>query len=290
VYQLKGNYQTTSKTKRPMKTILDKIIAHKKKEVKERRSLVPTALLERSIYFETPTVSLKHFLKRTDKQGIIAEFKRKSPSEGVINQYVAVEEVSIGYMQAGASALSVLTDEHFFGGKKEDLSTARKYNYAPILNKNFIIEPYQIIEAKSIGADAILLIAACLGKSKIKTLTEEAKKLGLEVVLEIHEVSELDNLCTGIDIVGINNRNLHTFEVDIAQSLAVAAEVPPSFTKIAESGISSPSTVVTLKEAGFEGFLIGSHFMRNARPQEACAEFIQAIEKALLTTETTVAL
>ena len=169
-----------------MSNILDQIVAHKREEVAKRKEIYPVKLLEQSIYFNTPTVSLSKYLRRPDKLGIIAEFKRRSPSKGDINPYASVEEVSIGYMQAGASALSVLTDTHFFGGKNEDLTEARKFNYCPILRKDFVIDEYQIIEARSIGADAILLIAACLEKAEIKSLAALAQSLGLEVLIEIH--------------------------------------------------------------------------------------------------------
>ena len=166
--------------------ILDKIIAHKKKEVAERKKLFPTDLLETSIFFKTECVSLVKYLKDENKSGVIAEFKRRSPSKGDINKYASVEQVTIGYMQAGASALSVLTDTEFFGGKSADLSEARKYNYCPILRKDFVIDEYQIVEAKSIGADAVLLIAACLSKEEIKKLSAFAHSLGLQVLMEIH--------------------------------------------------------------------------------------------------------
>lgn len=262
-----------------MSTILDQIMAYKKEEVTQQKTLYPSQLLEKSIYFETPVVSLVEFLKRPDKQGIIAEFKRKSPSKGMINAYAKVETVSIGYMQAGASALSVLTDQHFFGGKLEDLTEARKFNYAPILNKNFILDPYQIIQAKSIGADVVLLIAECLSQKQVQSLASFAKSLGLEVLLELHTVDQLDKICPEIDLVGVNNRNLKTFEVNLDNSLHIASLLPNHLVKIAESGISNPNTVVMLQEHGFEGFLIGEQFMKHARPQEACAKFIQQVRQ-----------
>lgn len=258
-------------------TILDKITAYKRKEVANQQALYPTQLLEKSIYFETPVVSLVEFLKRPEMEGIIAEFKRKSPSKGVINNYAEIEEVSIGYMQAGASALSVLTDTHFFGGYSKDLTEARKYNYAPILNKNFIVDEYQIIEAKSIGADVVLLIAECLEKEELRQLAKFAKNLGLEVLMELHTEDQLDKICPEVDLVGVNNRNLKTFEVDIENSLHIAQQLPKELPKIAESGISNPSTVVMLQQHGFDGFLIGEYFMQHARPQEACTRFIQQI-------------
>src|SRR5688500_15119050 len=150
--------------------ILDQIIAHKRKEVSDRKSLYPVKLLEQSIFFSSPTVSLKKYVQRKDKTGIIAEFKRKSPSKGIINAHASVERTTIGYMQAGASALSVLTDKQFFGGSNEDLVVVRKFNFCPIIRKDFTIDEYQIVEAKSIGADAILLIAAVLDPERSKAL------------------------------------------------------------------------------------------------------------------------
>ena len=262
-----------------MNTILDEIVAYKRKEIANRKSLTPTKLLEQSIYFDTPVVSLVDFLNRSDQEGIIAEFKRQSPSKGAINSYADVETVSIGYMQAGAAALSILTDTHFFGGKNEDLTLARKYNYAPILNKNFVIDEYQIIEAKSIGADAVLLIAECLTKKEINQLASLAKRIGLEVLLELHTADQLDKIDAHIDLVGVNNRNLKTFEVDIEQSLAIAEKIPTSLTKVAESGIRKPSTIIQMRQFGFKGFLIGELFMQEARPEEACLRFIQQLKK-----------
>jgi len=261
-----------------MPTILDEIVAHKRTEVAERKSLYPTKLLEQSPYFETPPVSLKHYLRRKDMHGIIAEIKRKSPSKGDINPYVSVEKVSIGYMQAGASALSILTDTKFFGGKNEDLTLARRMNFCPILRKDFIVDPYQIIEARSIGADAILLIAACLSPEEIKELGGFAQSLGLEVLMEVHDKEELDrSLCEQVDLVGVNNRNLKDFTVDIQTSLDLAAHIPDTFVKVAESGLSTPQQVHTLREAGFEGFLMGQAFMETAQPEKACARFIEGL-------------
>ena len=256
-------------------TILDEIIAYKKTEIKAREATHPIKLLEQSLYFNSQPVSLKEYILRKDKSGIIAEFKRKSPSKGVINDFSEVEKVSIGYMQAGASALSVLTDNHFFGGKNEDLSTARKFNYCPILRKDFVVSEYQIMEAKSIGADAILLIAAVLSKEEIKQFTQLAHKLGLEVLLEVHTVEELDKYIPEISLVGINNRNLKTFEVDFENSIRLAKELPSNTVKIAESGISNPENILHLKEHGFDGFLIGENFMKNAQPEIACKNFIR---------------
>jgi len=260
--------------------ILDKIIAFKEKEVAERKSLYPTSLLEKSIYFPSETVSLSQYLKREDKVGIIAEIKRKSPSKGMIHEYVSIEQTSISYMQSGASALSILTDTEFFGGKNEDLTMARKFNYCPILRKDFTIDEYQIIEAKSIGADAILLIAAVLTPKRLEQLAQFAKGLGLEVLMEVHDGDELkSHLNDHLDVVGVNNRDLKTFNVDVETSIRLVSAIPGAFVKISESGISAPETVVKLKKHGYQGFLIGEHFMSHSRPGAACGEFIQKIIK-----------
>lgn len=260
--------------------ILDKIIAHKAQEVAEKKSLYPTKLLEKSIYFPSETVSLKKYLLREDKVGIIAEIKRKSPSKGMIHEFVSIEQTSISYMQGGASALSILTDYEFFGGKNEDLTTARKFNFCPILRKDFTIDEYQIIEAKSIGADAILLIAAALTPDKLKGLAQFAKSLGLEVLMEVHNGDELNShLNEFLDVVGVNNRDLKTFNVSIETSIELASSIPDQFVKISESGINNPDTVLKLMSHGFQGFLIGGYFMSHGRPGAACAEFIQKVKK-----------
>lgn len=259
--------------------ILGKIIQHKKIEIAESKKLYPVALLEKSIFFQSDCVSLKRYLLREDKYGIIAEIKRKSPSKGLLNPYVDIERTSIGYMQAGASALSVLTDKNFFGGKNEDLIQARKFNFCPILRKDFIIDEYQILEAKSIGADVILLLANVLNKEEVKRLAAFAKNLGMEVFLEIREKEEFEVLCSSIDLVGINNRNLKDFSVDINHSFEWVKNIPDEFVKISESGISKPETVIELGKAGFRGFLIGEHFMKRSKPEKACTDFIRELKK-----------
>ncbi len=261
--------------------ILDKIVAHKRTEVAGRKSLYPVKLLEQSIYFATQPVSLKKYIQRKDKSGIIAEIKRKSPSKGVINPHVSVERTSIGYMQAGASALSVLTDKEFFGGSNDDLTLARKYNFCPILRKDFTIDEYQIVEAKSIGADAILLIAAALEPERLKELADFAHSFGLEVLLEVHNDEELQaNLDAGADLIGVNNRNLKTFELSIEISKALAERIPKEAVKVSESGIESVATILELKKFGYEGFLMGQNFMQHSRPEEACREFIDELRTA----------
>jgi indole-3-glycerol phosphate synthase len=261
--------------------ILDQIIEHKRKEVADRKSLYPVKLLEQSIYFGTQPVSMKKYIQREDLTGIIAEFKRKSPSKGVINAYASVERTAIGYMQAGASALSVLTDKQFFGGSNEDLTTARKFNFCPIIRKDFTIDEYQVIEAKSIGADAILLIAAVLDPVLSRNLTAFAHSLGMEVLLEVHDEAELkSNLEVGADLIGVNNRNLKTFEVSIDISKKLAGLIPDSVVKVSESGISDPRTILELREYGYQGFLMGENFMKHSRPDQAAMEFMEELRKA----------
>jgi len=260
--------------------ILEEIIQHKYKEVAERKALYPIKLLEQSIYYESPVVSLKKYVQRPDKSGIIAEIKRKSPSKGLINPHVSVERTSIGYMQAGAAALSVLTDSKFFGGSNEDLMIARKFNFCPILRKDFVVDEYQIIEAKSIGADAILLIAAALKPVEIKILAGVAKSLHLEILLEVHNEKELqDNLEAEVDLIGVNNRNLKTFVTDLELSKKLADKIPDHLVKVSESGIENVATIIELKKYGYEGFLMGQNFMQHSRPEMACREFIAELRR-----------
>ena len=261
--------------------ILDEIIAYKKKEVADRKELYPVKLLEQSHYFTTQPVSLKKYIQRDDLSGIIAEIKRKSPSKGVINPHVSVERTSIGYMQAGASALSVLTDTNFFGGSNDDLMTARKFNFCPILRKDFTIDEYQIVEAKSIGADAILLIAAALPPARVKELAAFAHSFGLEVLLEVHNEEELNaNLDAQADLIGVNNRNLKTFELSVEISKQLAKRIPDTVVKVSESGIESVATILELKTYGYEGFLMGQNFMQHSRPEIAAKEFIDELKRA----------
>lgn len=263
-----------------MENILDQIIGHKMKEVNDRKSLYPVKLLEQSIFFSSPTVSLRKYIQRPDKTGIIAEFKRRSPSKGVINATASVERTSIGYMQAGASALSVLTDRNFFGGSNEDLVIVRKFNFCPVLRKDFTIDEYQVIEGKSIGADAILLIAAVLEPVAARSLAALAHSFGMEVLLEVHDEKELlDHVDTGADLIGVNNRNLRTFEVAIDTSKKLAPLIPPGIVKVSESGISHPSTIIDLQSHGFEGFLIGENFMKHSRPDVAALEFMNGLRR-----------
>ncbi len=260
--------------------ILEEIIQHKYQEVADRKSLYPIKLLEQSTYFSSPTVSLTKYIQRADKSGIIAEIKRKSPSRGVINPYVSVERTSIGYMQAGASALSILTDKHYFGGSNDDLSVARKYNFCPILRKDFVVDEYQIVEAKSVGADAILLIAAALTPDQIITLADFAHTFQLEVLLEVHAQAELEaNLSASVDLLGVNNRDLKTFTLDVDTSRKLADKIPSEWVKVSESGIEQVETVVELRKYGYQGFLMGQNFMQHAQPEKACLEFITELKR-----------
>ncbi|SHK78833.1 indole-3-glycerol phosphate synthase TrpC [Hymenobacter psychrotolerans] len=260
-------------------TILDKIIAHKRQEVAERQSLVPVRRLEQSPYLQAQPLSLSRYLLRDDLSGIIAEFKRKSPSKGVINAHAPVERTTLGYMQAGAAALSVLTDTEFFGGRNEDLTTARRFNFCPILRKDFVLDEYQILEARSIGADAVLLIAAALTGAEVLRLGRFAKSLGLEVLLEIHNEAELDSALhpDAVTLVGVNNRNLHDFSVSLDTSGELARRIPAEFVKVTESGLTSAAEIEALRAVGYRGFLIGETFMRHSRPEKACAALVQQL-------------
>lgn len=257
--------------------ILDTIIAYKKKEVAESKQKVSVAELEKGKFFLNETLSLKSFLLDENKTGIIAEFKRKSPSKGIINDKVTVEEVTAAYAKHGASGISVLTDFPFFGGHMDDLLAATIHE-VPLLRKDFMIDEYQLIEAKAFGAEAILLIAACLTPTEVKMLATTAKGLGLEVLLEIHNEEELGHICDSVDLVGINNRNLKTFDVNIQTSLSLINKIPTEKPAIAESGITDVDTIVTLRQAGFKGFLIGENFMKQASPSIAFADFVNQLK------------
>lgn len=258
--------------------ILDKIIEYKKEEVAVRKSITTSEELKDSEYFEREILSLSKNLSAENSTGIIAEFKRRSPSKGFINKDADVAAITEAYTLNGASGLSVLTDNHFFGGNPEDLIAAR-FNNIPILRKEFIIDPYQVLVSKAIGADAILLIAACLSVNEVTQLAAYAKELKLEVLLELHDETELGHICKDIDMIGINNRNLKTFEVDINHSLQLASALGDDTIKIAESGINSPETIVQFKNAGYKGFLIGETFMKTPEPGSALKNFITALKK-----------
>lgn len=260
--------------------ILEAIIARKRIEVEECKVLKPVEELQKSELYARPVLSLKQFLLDETKTGIIAEFKRRSPSKGSINEDADVVEVTSAYANNGASCLSVLTDELFFGGSTDDLIKAR-VNEIPILRKDFMIDEYQIEEAKAMGADVILLIAACLTPDEVKRLAAYAKQLGLEVLLELHAEEELEHICNETEIIGINNRDLKTFEVDIERSLRMAEQIPADKLKVAESGISTVENILLFKEHGFKGFLIGENFMKEENPGESFRNFVTALKLQL---------
>lgn len=256
--------------------ILEEIIQYKRSEVEKRKSQARAGDLEASAFFQRPVLSLKESLLDKTRTGIIAEFKRCSPSKGVINANADVVSVTTAYAAHGASGLSVLTDEQFFGGSDKDLVQAR-VNAIPVLRKEFIIDEYQLIEARSIGADAILLIAACLEPAEVKKLAGTARRLGLEVLLELHDEDEIGHICDDTAIIGINNRNLKTFEVDIERSLRMAEMIPEEKIKIAESGISSAKAIALFRKHGFHGFLVGENFMKQPDPGMAFAAFVKEL-------------
>lgn len=259
--------------------ILDKINNHKRTEIAEAKSRISIDELKASPYFKRKTNSLKAALLAEGASGIIAEFKTKSPSKGVINDEVEASEIAAAYVAAGASGLSVLTDNFFFGGSFDDLAKARWANpNTPILRKDFMLDPYQIYEARAHGADVILLIAESLSKLMLLELAETAKEIGLEVLVEIHSAEELEKLNPLVDLVGVNNRNLKTFEVDVQTSVLLSKLIPEQFVKISESGISDPANIAQLREAGFNGFLIGETFMKTDNPGKACKEFIEKLK------------
>ncbi|MCX8524382.1 indole-3-glycerol phosphate synthase TrpC [Chryseobacterium formosus] len=252
-------------------TILDKIIQTKKREISDSKSKISLQQLKDSEFFERKTISLKETVK--SKSGIIAEFKRKSPSKGIINDKVSPLDVASAYENFGASAVSILTDKDFFGGSFEDILSVRKHINIPILRKDFMIDEYQFYEAKSIGADVILLIAACLSPQQVQEFTQLSHKLGLEVLLEIHTEEELKHLNSEVDLVGINNRNLKDFKVDLQHSVNLNNQLPNDVLSVAESGIYNIEDFNYLKEKGFDGFLMGEYFMKHENPGNKFKEF-----------------
>lgn len=259
--------------------ILDKIVVDKRKEVDLKKSLIPASQLEQSVLFGRNGESLTSALRKSDT-GIIAEHKRRSPSKGTINQNTNVGQVAISYENAGVCGMSVLTDIKYFGGSLEDLLLARTSVTMPLLRKEFVISEYQILEAKAHGADVILLIAAVLTKTEIKTLSELAKSIGLDVLLEVHNKEELQkSIMPSLDMLGVNNRDLKTFKVSLETSKKLATLIPNDFVKVSESGISTIEAIQDLKQFGYQGFLIGENFMKTDNPGKSAAEFINKLEK-----------
>jgi indole-3-glycerol phosphate synthase len=258
--------------------ILDKIIETKKTEIASQKKLVSIEQLQKYPLFSRTCNSLKTSLLKDNSSGIIAEFKQKSPSKGEINFKVKVEEVTKDYADAGVAGISVLTDYEYFGGTLENLVRARETNpETPILRKDFMIDTYQLFEAKAHGADVILLIAACLKKEQAELLAKKAKELGMEVLMEVHNAEELDKVNDFVDIVGVNNRDLKTFSMDIETSVRLSKLIPDKFVKISESGLDSAKTIHYLRENGFKGFLIGETFMKTENPGETCRKFIEEL-------------
>lgn len=257
--------------------ILDKIILDKKREVELKKSLIPVSQLEHSVLFDSRTISLSKIL-RSSQTGIIAEHKRRSPSKAEINYSFTVEEVVKGYESAGVCGISVLTDGKYFGGSLDDLLLARASVNVPLLRKEFVVDEYQILEAKAHGADLILLIAAVLTREEIKQLSEFAESLGLEVLLEVHNLEELQkSIMPSLNMIGVNNRNLKNFEVSLDFSKELASEIPNEFVKVSESGISSIEAINDLKNYGYKGFLIGENFMKTDNAGEAAKQFISKL-------------
>lgn len=254
-------------------TILDKIIADKQIEVASRKQTASISSLEDAPAFSRKCLSLKQNLLSSES-GIISEFKRKSPSLGWIHEHADVVEVTSGYSAAGASGISILTDLPYFGGTPQDLMAARPLVTCPILRKDFIIDEYQLFEAKAMGADVILLIAAALTEKQTLDLARRAHNLGLEVLLEVHNAEEIHHANEHVDMLGVNNRNLKTFEQSIQTSFELAELIPGQFVKVSESGISKTETVKELRKAGYRGFLMGENFMKEENPAEALKRFI----------------
>lgn len=256
--------------------ILDKIIIRKRKEVSRRKLSFSVKSLEKISGIERNTFSFADSLMQK-RPGIIAEFKRNSPSAGSLNEMANVKEVTKGYVESGAAALSVLTDHEFFGGRLSDLETARNQCTHPILRKDFIIDEYQVIESKAAGADAIMLIAEILNQDQILTFSRLARSLDMEVILEIHQEEHLVKLSDNITIVGVNNRNLKNLNVDVNSSFKLAGIIPDHFLRISESGINSPEIIRKLMDSGYRGFLIGEYFMKHFKPQDACKKLIEKV-------------
>jgi len=259
--------------------ILQRIVRDKRIEVNLRKQLIPVSQLEQSVLFERETVSLANKLQNS-KSGIIAEHKRRSPSKQIINHSLNVQDVAEGYENAGVCGMSVLTDGKYFGGSLDDLLTARASCNIPLLRKEFIIDKYQILEAKAYGADVILLIAAILKREEIKQYSEFAKNLRLDVLLEVHNEKELNkSIMPSLDMLGVNNRNLKTFDVSLETSKTLSELIPNDFVKVSESGISSIDAIKELQPYGYQGFLIGENFMKTNNPGASATEFIKTLEQ-----------
>jgi indole-3-glycerol phosphate synthase len=254
--------------------ILDKICFNKQHEIARQKEAIPLSDMINILNYQSKEKNSFRQALINSESGIIAEFKRKSPSKGWIHPEADVTQIVRAYQDAGAAAISCLTDESFFGGSIADFKKARETVQIPLLRKDFILDEYQLYQSKAIGADVVLLIAACLTKEEIARFTATAHDLDMEVLIEIHDESETASIPPDADVVGINNRNLKTFITDIQYSMELASRIPDKYVKIAESGLSSPDTVNQLRQSGVRGFLMGENFMKTAEPGEAVREFI----------------
>jgi indole-3-glycerol phosphate synthase len=260
-----------------MKNILEEIVAARKATVQQLKSIVPMQAWEMMPMYDRKCLSLRASLLNPKRNGIIAEFKRASPSKGIINESADISDVLLAYEQNGAAAVSVLTEPIYFKGSNDDIIANRDLIKIPILRKDFIFEEYQISESKAIGADVILLIASSLTPAEVKRLAKFANSIGLEVLLELHDEKELNHICDETTIIGINNRSLKTFEVNIDRSLRMAEKIPSGKIKVAESGISSIENIALFKQHGYKGFLIGENFMKEKNPGNAFKSFSQQL-------------
>lgn len=264
---------------------LNKIVASKHREVAEKKQRVPVRDLEASVYFEAPTCSLRDCLRSGNKH-VIAEFKRQAPASGVLHPNASVTRVVRGYAAAGAAGVSILTDSPFFGAQPDDLQQAAAIKSVPLLRKDFIVDPYQVLEARAMGADVILLIASVLTAGEVRSLSQLARSVGLEVLLEIHRQDELEKCVDTIDLIGVNNRNLETFDIDLDHSIQLLSALPDGFPAISESGIHTVNDGVKMLQAGYQALLIGTQFMRTPAPEKSFESFATALRDALSFSDT----
>ena len=257
--------------------ILEKIAAVKREEVKSRKITAPVSILEKSAFFNKKVPSFYEALAKP-VPSVIGEFKRKSPSRGDINPVASIPDVALGYQDAGIAAMSVLTDEDFFGGRNSDLQEVAGLVKIPVLRKDFIVDEYQVMEAKSIGAGAILLIASILTKKEVDTLSGLALKLGMDILFEIHDLSDIDKMSQNIKIIGVNNRNLKTFDISMDNSVELYQHLPKECLKVAESGFQTAEDVIRLFKKGYDAFLIGERFMRSGDPGKSASIFINNLK------------
>ena len=258
--------------------ILQQIVNDIQKDLVLKKQIVPIDRLESSPLFERQTNSLRQRI--VESEGIIAEHKRRSPSKSNINFGLRLADVAQGYASAGAAGMSVLTNNQYFGGSLEDLLLARQACELPLLRKEFMVDEYQVLEAKANGADAILLIAACLERPDIQILSTLAQQLGMEVLLEVHNADELKkSIMPSIDMIGVNNRDLTSFRVSLETSKSLVDLIPAEFVKLSESGLSSPESVLELRDCGYQGFLMGEYFMKTDDPGVSAQHFIKSLSK-----------